>query len=229
MEAPFFFFFLLLLLLVSSSPSTARLSSYGVNTEGQLAIVSAPILAFVQALIEIKNLLEDPHGVLKSWDQNSVDPCSWALITCSPDSLVITMEAPGQHLSGLLAPSIGDLTNLETVLLQNNNISGPIPAEIGKLANLKRLDLSSNQFHGEIPCSVGHLESLQYLRLNNNTLSGPIPSASANLSHLVFLDLSYNNLSGPIPASLARRYNVVGNPLICEQDCYRMASMAMFH
>ena len=47
--------------------------------------------------------------------------------------------------------------------------------------------------------------------------------------HLVFLDLSYNNLSGPIPASLARRYNVVGNPLICEQDCYRMAPMAMFH
>jgi hypothetical protein len=43
MEAPFFFF---LLLLVSSSPSTARLSAYGVNTEGQLAIVSAPILAF---------------------------------------------------------------------------------------------------------------------------------------------------------------------------------------
>ncbi|XP_052158939.1 LRR receptor kinase SERL2-like isoform X2 [Oryza glaberrima] len=214
MEAPFFFF--LLLLLVSSSPSTARLSSYGVNTE-------------VQALIEIKNLLEDPHGVLKSWDQNSVDPCSWALITCSPDSLVTTLEAPGQHLSGLLAPSIGDLTNLETVLLQNNNISGPIPAEIGKLANLKRLDLSSNQFRGEIPSSVGHLESLQYLRLNNNTLSGPIPSASANLSHLVFLDLSYNNLSGPIPASLARRYNVVGNPLICEQDCYRMAPMAMFH
>ncbi|BAF19289.2 Os06g0274300 [Oryza sativa Japonica Group] len=149
MEAPFFFF---LLLLVSSSPSTARLSAYGVNTE-------------VRALIEIKNLLEDPHGVLKSWDQNSVDPCSWALITCSPDSLVTTLEAPGQHLSGLLAPSIGDLTNLETILLQNNNISGPIPAEIGKLANLKRLDLSSNQFHGEIPCSVGHLKSLQYFLL----------------------------------------------------------------
>uniref|UniRef100_A0A0E0LAD2 Leucine-rich repeat-containing N-terminal plant-type domain-containing protein n=1 Tax=Oryza punctata TaxID=4537 RepID=A0A0E0LAD2_ORYPU len=215
MEAPFFSFFFFLLLLVSSSPSTAALlSAYGLNTE-------------VQALIEIKNQLEDPHGVLKSWDVNSVDPCSWALITCSPDALVTTLEAPGQHLSGLLAPSIGDLTNLETVLLQNNNISGPIPGEIGRLSNLKTLDLSSNQFHGEIPSSVGHLESLQ--RLNNNTLSGPIPSASANLSHLVFLDLSYNNLSGPIPASLARRYNVVGNPLICEQDCYRIAPMTMSH
>ncbi|KAF0904140.1 hypothetical protein E2562_032411 [Oryza meyeriana var. granulata] len=217
MEAPFFSL-MLLLLLVSSSPSAALLSAKGVNTE-------------VQALIVIKNLLKDPHGLLKSWDQNSVDPCSWAMITCSPDFLVTGLEAPSQHLSGLLAPTIGNLTNLETVLLQNNNITGPIPAEIGRLANLKTLDLSSNQFYGEIPNSVGHLESLQYLRLNNNTLSGPFPSASANLSHLVFLDLSYNNLSGPIPGSLARTYNIVGNPLICdanrEQDCYGTAPMPM--
>jgi hypothetical protein len=217
MEPPFFLL-LLLLVVSSSSPSAALLSAKGVNNE-------------VQALIVIKNLLKDPHGVLKSWDQNSVDPCSWAMITCSPDFLVTGLEAPSQHLSGLLSPSIGNLTNLETVLLQNNNITGPIPAEIGRLENLKTLDLSSNSFYGEIPSSVGHLESLQYLRLNNNTLSGPFPSASANLSHLVFLDLSYNNLSGPIPESLARTYNIVGNPLICdanrEQDCYGTAPMPM--
>uniref|UniRef100_A0A0D9WP73 non-specific serine/threonine protein kinase n=1 Tax=Leersia perrieri TaxID=77586 RepID=A0A0D9WP73_9ORYZ len=213
-----FFLLLLLFLLVSSSPSAALLSAKGVNAE-------------VQALIVIKNLLKDPHGVLKSWDQNSVDPCSWAMITCSPESFVTGLEAPSQNLSGLLAPTIGNLTNLETVLLQNNYITGPIPAEIGKLASLKTLDLSSNSFYGEIPNSVGHLDSLQYLRLNNNTLSGPFPSASANLSHLVFLDLSYNNLSGPIPGSLARTYNIVGNPLICdanrEQDCYGTAPMPM--
>ncbi|AQL03066.1 Protein NSP-INTERACTING KINASE 1 [Zea mays] len=140
-------------------------------------------------------------------------------------------EVPGQNLSGLLSPSIGNLTNLETVLMQNNNITGPIPAEIGKLTKLKTLDLSSNHLYGGIPASVGHLESLQYLRLNNNTLSGPFPSASANLSQLVFLDLSYNNLSGPIPGSLARTFNIVGNPLICgtntEEDCYGTAPMPM--
>ncbi|XP_015694348.1 LRR receptor kinase SERL2-like [Oryza brachyantha] len=217
MEASFVFFFLLLV-FVSSSLSTALLSTNGFSTE-------------VQSPIEIKNLLEDPHGVLKSWDKNSVDPCSWAMITCSPDSLVTSLEAPGQHLSGRLAPSIGDLTNLETVFLQNNNITGPIPAQIGKLANLRTLDLSSNKLCGEIPSSVGHLGRLHYLRLNNNTLSGPIPCESANLPHLFFLDLSYNNLSGPIPGSLARRYNLVGNPLICdanrEENCYGTAPMPM--
>ncbi|KAL6633616.1 hypothetical protein ACP70R_026287 [Stipagrostis hirtigluma subsp. patula] len=210
---------LVLLLLVSTCrPASGLLSPKGVNYE-------------VQALMMIKNYLKDPRGVLKNWDQDSVDPCSWTMVTCSPENLVTGLEAPSQNLSGLLSPSIGNLTNLETVLLQNNNINGLIPAEIGKLTKLKTLDLSSNHFSGEIPSSVGHLESLQYLRLNNNTLSGAFPSASVHLSHLVFLDLSYNNLSGPIPGSLTRTFNIVGNPLICgsttEQDCFGTLPMPM--
>ncbi|CAL4885138.1 unnamed protein product [Urochloa decumbens] len=208
----------LLLFFSACRPASGLLSPKGVNYE-------------VQALMMIKNYLKDPHGVLKNWDQDSVDPCSWTMVTCSPENLVTGLEAPSQNLSGILSPSIGNLTNLETVLLQNNNINGLIPAEIGKLTKLKTLDLSSNHFSGEIPSSVGHLESLQYLRLNNNTLSGAFPSSSANLSHLIFLDMSYNNLSGPIPGSLTRTFNIVGNPLICaattEQDCYGSLPMPM--
>ncbi|XP_052142064.1 LRR receptor kinase SERL2-like [Oryza glaberrima] len=198
--------------------ASALLSPKGVNYE-------------VQALMMIKTSLKDPHGVLKNWDQDSVDPCSWTMVTCSPENLVTGLEAPSQNLSGQLSASIGNLTNLEIVLLQNNNINGPIPEEIGRLTKLKTLDLSSNHFSGGIPNSVGHLESLQYLRLNNNTLSGAYPSSSANLSQLVFLDLSYNNLSGPVPGSLARTFNIVGNPLICaagtEHDCYGTLPMPM--
>ena len=43
----------------------------------------------VEALINIKNGLHDPHGALNNWDEFSVDPCSWAMITCSSDNLVI--------------------------------------------------------------------------------------------------------------------------------------------
>lgn len=42
----------------------------------------------VEALINIKNELHDPHGVLNNWDEFSVDPCSWTMITCSSDNLV---------------------------------------------------------------------------------------------------------------------------------------------
>ncbi|KAK7256618.1 hypothetical protein RIF29_30072 [Crotalaria pallida] len=48
---------------------------------------------------------------------------------------------------------IGNLTNLQIVLLQNNNITGPIPSDLGKLSKLQTLDLSNNFFSGEIPSS----------------------------------------------------------------------------
>lgn len=39
--------------------------------------------------MNIKAALNDPHGVLNNWDEYSVDACSWAMITCSSDDLVI--------------------------------------------------------------------------------------------------------------------------------------------
>uniref|UniRef100_A0A5B7AKS7 non-specific serine/threonine protein kinase n=1 Tax=Davidia involucrata TaxID=16924 RepID=A0A5B7AKS7_DAVIN len=185
----------------------------------------------VQALMGIKASLEDPHGVLDNWDRDSVDPCSWTMVTCSAESLVIGLGAPSQNLFGTLSPSIGNLTNLQIVLLQNNNITGPIPAELGRLSKLHTLDLSDNVFTGEIPPSLGHLNSLQYMRLNNNSLSGAIPMSLANMTQLAFLDFSYNNLSGPVPRFPSKTFNIVGNPLICatgsEQDCYGTTLMPM--
>jgi hypothetical protein len=36
----------------------------------------------------IKTELEDPYNVLDNWDINSVDPCSWRMVTCSSDGYV---------------------------------------------------------------------------------------------------------------------------------------------
>ncbi|XP_021887330.1 probable LRR receptor-like serine/threonine-protein kinase At4g30520 isoform X2 [Carica papaya] len=169
----------------------------------------------VEALTSIKNALNDPRGVLNNWDEDSVDPCSWAMITCSSENLVVGLGAPSQSLSGTLAAAIGNLTNLRQVLLQNNNISGEIPPELGSLSRLQTLDLSNNRFSRAIPSALGQLNSLQYLRLNNNSLSGPFPVSLAKLPQLAFLDLSYNNLSGPVPKFPARTFNFLGNPLVC--------------
>ena len=78
----------------------------------------------VEALISIRRELNDPHGVLNNWDEDSVDPCSWAMITCSSENLVIGLGVPSQSSSGTLSTTIGNLTNLRQVLLQNNNLSG---------------------------------------------------------------------------------------------------------
>nr|AMK47993.1 putative protein nsp-interacting kinase 3 [Lupinus angustifolius] len=176
---------LCLLLLVLMEVSSAALSPSGINYE-------------VVALMGIKTDLIDPHNVLENWDINSVDPCSWRMITCTPDGYVSALGLPSQNLSGKLSPWIGNLTNLQSVLLQNNDISGHIPAAIGSLEKLQTLDLSNNAFSGEIPSSFGGLKNLNYL------------------------DLSYNNLSGSLPRIPARTLKIVGNPLICgpkENNC----------
>ncbi|XP_022759962.1 protein NSP-INTERACTING KINASE 1-like [Durio zibethinus] len=200
------------------SPTNGLLSPKGVNYE-------------VQALMAIKDALHDPHGVLDNWDVDAVDPCSWAMVTCSPESLVIGLGTPSQNLSGTLSPSIGNLTNLQIVLLQNNNITGAIPPELGKLSKIQTLDLSDNSFTGEIPSSLGNLKSLQYMRVNNNSLSGACPVFLANMTQLAFLDLSYNNLSGSVPRFAAKTFSIVGNPLICatgsEPECRGMTLMPM--
>ncbi|XP_015891364.3 probable LRR receptor-like serine/threonine-protein kinase At2g23950 isoform X1 [Ziziphus jujuba] len=205
----------LLLLDLHSITMSLKLSLLLLLSSAALCSSYEPRNHEVDSLIIMKTDLNDPHGVLNNWDEDSVDPCSWAMITCSPDNVVIGLGAPSQSLSGTLSGAIGNLTNLRQVLLQNNNISGKIPLELSALPKLQTLDLSNNRFSGVIPDALGQLNSLQYLRLNNNSLSGPFPVSLAKIPQLAFLDLSYNNLSGPVPKFPARTFNIVGNPMIC--------------
>ncbi|XP_062158779.1 protein NSP-INTERACTING KINASE 3 [Alnus glutinosa] len=202
MESSFIFWKVGLLVLALMGTSSATLSPTGINYE-------------VVALMAIKNDLFDPHNVLENWDINSVDPCSWRMVTCSPDGYVSALGLPSQSLSGTLSPGIGNLSNLQSVLLQNNAISGLIPATIGKLEKLLTLDLSNNAFSGEIPSSLGDLKNLNYLRLNNNSLTGSCPESLSTIEGLTLVDLSFNNLSGSLPKISARTFKFNGNPLIC--------------
>lgn len=172
----------------------------------------------VVALMSIKREIRVETGVMGGWDIDSVDPCTWAMVGCSPNGLVISLEMADNGFSGTLSASVGNLSHLQTMLLQNNKIVGPLPTEIGKLTQLKTLDLSRNHFVGEIPRSLGFLTQLGYLRLDRNNFSGPIPEAVAKLSGLTFLDLSYNNLSGQIPRISAKDYSVAGNYFLCNSS-----------
>ncbi|KAL8137790.1 hypothetical protein V2J09_003791 [Rumex salicifolius] len=193
---------LVVLLLASMEASSAILSPSGINYE-------------VVALMAIKGELVDPYDVLENWDSNSVDPCSWRMITCTGDGSVSALGLPSLSLSGKLAPAIGNLSNLQSVLLQNNAITGEIPTEIGKLKKLQTLDLSNNVFDGVIPISFGDLTNLSYLRLNNNSLTGPCPDSLSKIQGLTLVDLSFNNLSGSLPKISARTFKIIGNPSIC--------------
>jgi Leucine-rich repeat (LRR) protein len=112
------------------------------------------------------------------------------------------------QLSGSIPAEIGNLTNLQSLTLYNSQLSGSIPSEIGNLTNLHVLVLYNNQLSGYIPTEIGNLRNLTHIFLNNNQLSGSIPAEIGNLINLAYLHLYTNKLSGPIPAEIGNLINL---------------------
>jgi len=100
--------------------------------------------------------------------------------------------------------SLGDLTNLKYLFLQNNNIE-QIPDTFGNLEQLKILNLSSNKVRS-FPESFGNLASLEFLNLRENGLE-VLPECIGQLSNLKNLQLVMNNLK-TLPESIGNLQNL---------------------
>ena len=84
---------------------------------------------------------------------------------------------------------MGNLSNLETLWLDDNQLTGPIPVELGNLSNLESLNLYNNQLTGSIPVELGNLSNLKDLRLHNNELTGELSFLMrTNLERLSYED-----------------------------------------
>lgn len=99
------------------------------------------------------------------------------------------MQAAGRaEISGILRPSIGNLTALRALNMVGNGagLGGPLPDSMQQLSNMSSLILSGNAFNGSLPAWASQLKELQYLYLANNTFTGPIPVVGI---HTVVTDL----------------------------------------
>ncbi|TYH00346.1 hypothetical protein ES288_A10G268400v1, partial [Gossypium darwinii] len=125
-------------------------------------------------------------------------------------------------ISGRIPEGIGNLINLELLVVFKNQLSGPIPFNIGRLQKLKIFLAYMNFLSRIIPHSIGNLTELIQLGLNFNYLQGSIPSSLGNCKNLHLMDLSSNNLSGAIPPevlglpSLSIILNLSSNDLTSE-------------
>ncbi|KAK8928726.1 Piriformospora indica-insensitive protein 2 [Platanthera zijinensis] len=108
-------------------------------------------------------------------------------------------------ISGQIPPVLGQLVNLQSLILTQNSLSGEIPRELGNLARLKRLTLSYNQLSGRVPASLGeNLGDLLIMDISSNSLTGPLPSSLGGLASVLKFDLSNNFLSGNLPLELCK-------------------------
>ncbi|KAF4354441.1 hypothetical protein F8388_018401, partial [Cannabis sativa] len=105
-------------------------------------------------------------------------------------------------LKGRLEGDIGGLTELRTLDLSfNPGLTGPLSPRLGDLKNLNILILAGCRFNGKIPDEIGNLKELSFLALNSNNFTGSIPASLGKLSNVYWLDLADNQLTGPLPVS----------------------------
>ncbi len=120
-----------------------------------------------------------------------------------------SLDLSRNALTGDIPESLGQLTELGFLALSFNPLNaGPIPSWVGNLRNLEWLILGGTNRTGAIPREIGNLTQLRFLLLFPNRLSGALPIEITGLSGLTWLVLGYNELSGSIPGELSRLSNL---------------------
>ncbi|KAJ1387052.1 Serine-threonine/tyrosine-protein kinase, catalytic domain [Sesbania bispinosa] len=100
-----------------------------------------------------ERVVRDPLGALSNWnngEEEVIDPCSWFGVHCS-HGRVVSLNLKDLCLYGTLAPEIGKLVHIKSIILRNNSFFGDIPKEILQLEELEVLDLGYNNFSGPFP------------------------------------------------------------------------------
>ncbi|XP_031117402.1 receptor-like protein kinase HSL1 [Ipomoea triloba] len=110
------------------------------------------------------------------------------------------LQLAGLFTNGSFPPEIGNLLNLEVLVLSQNSFSPQeIPPSFAQLKKLRHLWMKEANLIGKIPENISSMEALEYLDLCQNELSGNIPSDFFLLKNLTTVFLYTNRLSGPIP------------------------------
>ncbi|KAM0923187.1 hypothetical protein ACQ4PT_005740 [Festuca glaucescens] len=167
-----------------------------------------------QALMSFRSLIKgDPLQALNSWGNQSIPMCRWRGVACGMRGRrrgrVVALDLRGLNLLGTIASSIGNLTYLRRLGLQENRFHGLVPASLAGLQKLQILYLSNNHLSGPIPPSLGNLSSLQVLDVQINGLTGNIPESLGNLNLLNVLSLTSNSLTGSIPRTLGKLSSLI--------------------
>ncbi|CAK9327509.1 unnamed protein product [Citrullus colocynthis] len=125
----------------------------------------------------------DPHSALDDWNPNGNDPCRWSGVHCVGGE-VQKLDLSGLMLKGTLAPELGRLSHLQSLILYKNCFFGTIPREIEGLTQLELLDLRENNLSGSIPAEISRITNLKYLLLCDNEFEGSVPLELQNVSSL---------------------------------------------
>jgi uncharacterized repeat protein (TIGR02059 family) len=106
--------------------------------------------------------------------------------------------------SGTLSPSIGNLTGLTLLEIQNApNLKGAIPAELWNCTLINRLQIKYTGMTGQLPDGIESMTSLGEINFQQTYLGGTIPAKLFELPALQKAYLHQSNFTGAVPSTVA--------------------------
>ena len=184
---------LLLIVLMLLSFSLVLLSQSTCNTLNKNQ--PFPSSQEINALVDLYNTTGPWNNNACGWtnDTNNIvyNPCSWYGITCSNSIInnsipkIISLEITSSvGLSGQLPNSICNLTNIETIQIENNPITGTIPDCWEDVYNIKTFYLTDVQITGNIPETMGDSGTLQVFVIEDGLSTTVFPVSWSNLKNM---------------------------------------------
>ena len=135
---------------------------------------------------------------LSLWRNNLVGPVPWELVLLTDLKSIIFND---NRLSGSIPTRISELSTLETFVLRSNKLEGGLPATISPVTSV--LDLSYNLLSGSLPDSWwASMPALQKITLNVNKITGSIPTSIGQLQNMLSFQAALNQLTGTLPTEL---------------------------
>lgn len=174
-------------------------------------VMAEPSQPQIDALRDIYNNLNGQEWTDNTGWNTITNPCEdWTGVTCDASGTNITkLFFDNNNAFGSIPASISDLTELqELVIIRVNLVNSNIPSSIGSLSKLKGLYLNDNKLIGTIPAELGQLTQLENLHLDDNRLTGSIPTELMSLTKLFGLRLHHNYLTGSIPTEISNLTNL---------------------
>lgn len=114
------------------------------------------------------------------------------------------------NFNGTIAHEISNLEKLRELWLEDNQLmSGSIPPEVGFLKHLRCLNLQNSNITGTIPATLFSLGQSRKLSLRDTKISGTISTRIGLLTNLQELDIAGTNLSGTIPEEISKLSGLV--------------------
>ena len=139
------------------------------------SIQDAAICGFVAGVSNIQSI---GFAGWKCTNGTAINLCvdMWTGLACSVQGQVLSIDLSSYGLTGTISGSLGNLTSMKVLKLNNNTLAGSIPSGLSLATNLNTLELQSNSFTGSIPssfCSLTKLSTFEICSVNGNNTGCP--------------------------------------------------------